>query len=229
MANTLKLAENFVVPTDEDQNIFSANSALKKAPPVVGVCGCCDKEIANFTRSVHFLFIFKVSFNRILRCPQLLSVSSPLVFDVSNTPCRLCDGPWFSVCNTSLNFTNVWCTMYEKNETAKLHLEVNYSLFSREVNNLVFSSWPTERHKGTIWCLEARIILAVGSVTKWFKREKSGNTWSHWGMILINSSFELKLFDHQTPAPTTPDIDSKCGHYQRHQAGTPQPTVPGSW
>ena len=61
------------------------------------------------------------------------------------------------------------------------------------------------------------------------QRRNMVRTCSQLGTILVNSSFEHKNYHHQMPVLIAPCSDLNCEQPQGHHAGTPQPTVPGSW
>ena len=75
----------------------------------------CHDEPAKLSCPYTF-FMRKVFLDRTLRRPLLVSVSSPLMSDVS-TLCGLCDGPSFSL--SSISFSSVNMMRYILHQTRK--------------------------------------------------------------------------------------------------------------
>ena len=159
-------------------------------------------SVARYT-----FFMRKVSFDRILQRPLLVSVSSSLLSDVS-TICGLCNGPCFSLFSTSFSSVNI--RMYIVHQTRKLlnQIEARNTNFSSMEITIILSlprkrsdtrtpsddKWHESQWRQDRW----RIDLKGTSMVK---------IWSQHGTILVNSSFEHKYYHHYTPAPTTPASD----------------------
>ena len=54
-----------------------------------------------------------------------------------------------------------------------------------------------------------------------YKAKKVVKIWSQHGRVLVNSSFQHKFYQHETPALTIPGSNLDCGQPQRHHAGPP--------
>ena len=88
----------------EHRDILPAHPKVKMAGHIGSVCWSSHKEPAKPGCRIYFLQP-EVFLDKILRRPLLVSVSSPVVSDVS-TLCGLWDGPCFNLSSTSFNSAN---------------------------------------------------------------------------------------------------------------------------
>ena len=173
--------------------------------------------------------MLKISFDRNFWRPLPVTVSSPLVFDVS-TLCGLWDGPCFNLSSTSFSFVNR--KTYIVHQTRKLlnTFEAKITNYSLREKAVVFS--PPHKRSDTRTPSDDQWHNLHWEQHQWWTDLRGTNVvkiWNQHGTILINSSFEHNYYHHQTPAPKTPGSDLDCGQPQGHHSGAPQLTVPGSW
>ena len=158
--------------------------------------------------------------DRTFRRPWLASVSSPLVFDVS-TLFGLCDGPCLSLSSTSFSSAN-----------RKVQYRPNMTLLNpNKAEDTNYSSRETATERSPP---RKRSDTRTPSDDQWhesqWQRDRSRTdlqrrnivrTWSQLGTLLVNSSFEHKIYHHQMPALITPCSNLDCGQPRGHQPGTP--------
>ena len=190
--------------------------------------GPVTKKLPSSVAAYNF-FMRKVFFDGSFHHPLLVSVSSPLVSDVS-IRCGLCDGPCFSLSSSSFSSANI--LKYIVHQTRKLlnQIEARITNYLSRETAVVLSpprkrndrrtpfddQWHDWRWQQDWW----QTILKGTNLVK---------SWCQHGTKLVNSSIEHKYYKQQMPSPKAPSSDIDFGQPQRHHPGTNQSTVPSSW
>ena len=141
----LERPQHIMMPTSEYRVIFSANPAIEKAALVGVFIGPVTQNLPSSSFAPYTSFIRKFSFDRIWGHLSLVSVSSPLVSDVSTL--------WSSVTVPDQHLIQ-FCQLEEvhcTHDTKPLNqIEKKYSLFFNGGNIWAFSSWHNEQIKNNI-------------------------------------------------------------------------------
>ena len=164
-------------------------------------------------------FMRKVSFDRILQRPLLVSLSSPLIFDAS-TLCELCEGLCVTLSSTPFSSVNIETYIVQRIRKLLNQIEARKTKYSSLETTSVLSL-PRKRID-TRTSSEDQWHESQWQQGRWLTEIKGTNVvkvWSHHETTLIKSSIEHKHYHHQTPAPTTTGSDLDYVQPRGHHAG----------